>query len=212
MNSAERALVTYLTGIKERTLGFMELCTDVPGWSVDIHLDAHYSLFASQCIFDECTDSEATLFLEAFLTGNLSVSWSVFIQLSKLLSKRGKLVSGIIDPLMAKLEWTSYSVRLLFLSYLAVREDGAVQAMKLLDVVPDDGRDGLFLGCHRIQSKELDRKLMKKFLEWEMEAADMSATGQIYALQQFIAKWLGLYPYSDLEGVVRLYFKYCREE
>ena len=102
---------------------------------------------------------------------------------------------------------------MLFLSYLALREDGAALAMRLLDEVDEDGRDGLFLECHRLQSEQLDRKLMQKFAEWDAAGRwSPGATGQIYPLQQFIAKWLGLYPYRDLEGVIRLYFKLRRED
>ena len=210
MNTSEQALVSYLAEIKPRKIGFIELQTDIAltGWCVDIHLDARYDLFASECIFDDCDDSQAKLFLESFLTDGLNVSWSVSEQLSKLLSTRGRLVSGIIDPLLSNLDWSSISTRLLFLSYLALREDGAALAIGLLDQVPDDGRDGLFLACHRLQSEDLDRKLMEKFVEWDARREPLQGTGALYALEQFIAKWLKLYPYSALERVIRLHFKY----
>jgi hypothetical protein len=201
MSPAEQALVSYLADIKPRKIGFIELRTDsaATGWCADIHLDARYDLFASECIFDDCNDSQAKLFLQSFLADGLNVSWSVSEQLSKLLSIRGRLVSGSIDPLLSTVDWSSISTRLLFLSYLALRQDGATLAMKLLDVVPDDGRDGLFLACYRIQSEALDRMLMEKFLEWNEDWG--------YPLEQFIAKWLRLYPYPDLERVIRLHFK-----
>jgi hypothetical protein len=80
--------------------------------------------------------------------------------------------------------------------------------MQLLDVVGDDFRDGLFIACLRINSEELDRKLIRKFPEWEEEGAALHDTGNIYALQQFLTKWLKRYPYSDLEKVVKLYFRH----
>ena len=93
MNPVERVLVSYLADIKSRKMGFIELRTDVTGWCADIHLDARFDLFTSECIFDDCTDGQAKLFLESFLMNGLSVSWSVSEQLSKLLSTRGHLVS-----------------------------------------------------------------------------------------------------------------------
>jgi hypothetical protein len=210
MSPAEQALVAYLAQIKPRKIGFLELNMDsvATGWCADIHLDARYDLFTSECIFDDCEDSQAKLFLESFVSGGFSVSWSVSVQLCKLLSARGHLVGGIMDPLLSKLDWNSVSRRLLFLSYLAVREDGATLAGRLLDQVPDDGRDGLFLACHRLHSEPLDRKLMAKFVEWGEGGSGFAAPGQVYALEQFIAKWLAIYPYCDLETVIRLYFKH----
>jgi len=208
MNAAEQALVSYLTEIKPRKIGFIELQTDAPGGCADIHLDARYGLFTSECIFDDCDDARAKMFLTAFLAKDLSVSWSISEQLSKLLSTRGRLVSEIVEPLLVTVDWTCCYMEQLFLSYLALQTDGAAVAGRLLDKVRDDFRDGLFLACYRLNSDELDRKLMAKFVEWKAAGDDLGATGQIYALQQFIAKWLRLYPYGDLEGVVRLYFEH----
>ena len=212
MHSPEQGLIAYLNEIKDKTIGFVELQTSLSEPHIDFHLDARYSLFSSQCIFDNCSDVQVKLFLESFLTKNLSVGWSVSEQLSKLLSKRGHLVSEIIDPLLRTLDWKSCSTHLLFLSYLALRNDGDSMALKLLDDVPEDGRDGLFLACYRLHSKELDQKLMKKFLVWESDGWSPSSTGELYALEKFIAKWIKIYPYQDLEGVIRLYFNHCRED
>jgi hypothetical protein len=212
MNPTEQALVSYLAETKPRKLGFIELRTDVDGWCADIFLDARYDLFASECIFDDCSDAQSKLFLESFLTNGLSVSWSVSEQLSKLLSKRGLLVSETMDPLLARLDWRCCSHQQLFLSYLAVRDDGAVLAVRLLDEVREDFRDGLFLACFKLKSAELDRKLMKKFIEWAKGRWSPGETGELYALEQFITKWLNLYPYPDLEEVVRIYFKHRVED
>jgi hypothetical protein len=212
MNPSEQALVSYLTEIKPRKIGFIELRTDVEGWCADIFLDGRYDLFTSECIFDDCNDAEARTFLSAFLGHGLSVCWGVSEQLSKLLSIRGRLVSDIIEPLLTTLDWSSCATHQLFLSYLALRDDGAAWAGRLLDTVPEDARDGLFLACHRLKSEELDRKLIAKFMEWGAGRWDPGATGELYPLQQFIVKWLELYPYGDLEGVIRLYFKYRADE
>jgi len=212
MNRSEQALAAYLKEIKDRTLGFIELrIGESDRAAVDVYLDASYSLFAPKCIFDDCDEDRAKLFLESFLANKLSVGWEVSVQLSKLLSQRGQLISKTFDPLLTTLNWESISTHLLFLSYLAVREDGVTLALKLLDKVPEDGRDGLFLACHKLQSAELDKKLMKKFVDWEAEGWSPSSTGELYALEQFIARWLGLYPYQDLEDVIRIYFIHRRD-
>ncbi len=211
MQPPEQTLVSYLASIKDQKIGFIELHTGIEGWCADVFLDARYNLFTPECIFDDCDDTRAKMFLEAFLSHGLSVSWSVAEQLSKLLSSRGHLVSDTIDPLLATLDWRSCGTHQLFLSYLAVRHDGAALAERLLERVPEDCRDGLFLACHRLRSEPLDRKLMGKFVERGAELWSPSGTGELYALEQFIAKWLGLYSYRDLEGVIRLYFEHRKE-
>jgi hypothetical protein len=208
MNTPEQELLAYLAEIQPRKRGFSTLRIDEPGGRAQIDLDASYDLFTSKCIFDDCTDEQARMFLKAFVDRSLSVGWSLSIQLSKLLAVRGRLVSDIMEPLLTTLKWNSCETRVLFLSYLAVRDNGAALAARLLDEVPDDGRDGLFLACYRLKSEELDRKLIGKFIEWDAEGWDGSGTGELHALQQFIAKWIGLYPYHDLERVIRLYFKH----
>ena len=212
MHPPEQALVSYLTGIKDRKIGFIELRTDLDGWCADISLDDRYNLFTSESIFDDCNDAQVKMFLGAFLTHGLSVSWSISEQLSKLLSSHGRLVTDTIEPLLTTLDWSSCGTHQLFLSYLAVQPDGAVSAQRLLDQVPEDCRDGLFLACHRLQSEELDRKLIAKFVEWGKGPWCPSSTGELYALEQFIAKWLKLYPYRDLESVVGLYFEHREEK
>ncbi|MFA6286349.1 MAG: hypothetical protein WC661_03125 [Opitutaceae bacterium] len=211
MNPSEQALVSYLTGIKDQKIGFIELYTDGDGWCADISLDARYDLFASECIFDDCNDAQAKTFLAAFLAHDLSVGWSIAQQLSKLLSTRGHLVSETINLLLTTLDWRSYATQQLFLSCLASHDDGASLAIRLLDEVPEDSRDGLFLSCHRLRSEPLDRRLMKKFVEWDTGPWSPGSTGELGALEQFIAKWLRLYPYRDLEAVIRLYFKHRAE-
>lgn len=211
MHQSEQALIAYLTEIKDRNIGFIELNTDLDEMCVDIQLDARYDLFTSECIFDACNDAQAKQFLESFVAKELSVGWDVCLQLSKLLSTRGHLVSKTLDPLLMAQDWNLYGSHQLLLSYLAVRGDGPTLAIRYLDQVPEDCRDGLFLACHRLQSESLDRKLLEKFVAWGAEGWSPGGTGELYALEQFIAKWLGLYPCRDLEAVIRLYFRHCEE-
>ncbi|MCG3136634.1 MAG: hypothetical protein HJJLKODD_00469 [Phycisphaerae bacterium] len=209
MNSSEHALISCLQEIKPQKIGFIELHTDLEGFCADILLDARYDLFASECLFDECTDAQAKTFLTGFVNREFNVGYGVLEQLSKLLSIRGRLISESIDPLLMTLDWNDFGSHQLFLSYLTLRDDGAVWAARLLDEVPEDFRDGLFLACYKLHSEELDRKLMVKFLQWDQEGGwAPTATGEIYALEQFIGKWINQYDYHDLEQVIRVYFKY----
>jgi hypothetical protein len=210
MTAAEEEIVSYLKCIQPSKIGLMKVRTDEPKFAAVIaELDARYRLFTPECIFDDCTDEQAKSFLESFIQG-LSINWELSIELCKLLSRRGHLVAGTVEPLLASVDWINFTFnRQLLLSYLAVRKEGDTLAERLLDQVREDFRDGLLLACYRIESEMLDRKLMKKFLQWEAQDWSAGSTGELYALEQFIAKWLEDYPYAELEPVVRLYFKHC---
>jgi hypothetical protein len=206
MTAAEEEIFTFLKSLLPWKVGLLDVRADEPKFAaVIVVLDARYRLFTPDCVFDDCTDEQAKSFLEYFIQG-LSINWELSIELCKLLSRRGHLVTETVEPLLASMDWSSFTFnRQLLLSYLAAMNGGNTLAERLLDQVQADFRDGLLLACYRLQSEILDRKLMKKFEQWE---ADLGGTGEIYALEQFIAKWLKNYSYAELEAVVRLYFKH----
>jgi hypothetical protein len=50
-----------------------------------------------------------------------------------------------------------------------------------------------------------------KFCEWATEKNwAPESTGELYVLERFVGKWLVLYPYTDLEQVIRTYFKHIQ--
>lgn len=209
MTAAEEAIASYLKSIQPKRIGLLEVSTDEPEFTAVIaEFDGRYGLFSPDCIFDDCTDEQAKLFLESFIQG-LSINWELSIEICKLLSRRGHLVAEIVEPFLASVDWSCFTFnRQLLLSYLAVRPNGAVVAERLLDDVREDFRDGIFLACYRLNSEILDRKLMKKFTQWDAKGWSGSSTGERSALAHFIAKWLRIYPYPELESVVRLFFKH----
>jgi hypothetical protein len=118
--------------------------------------------------------------------------WELACELSKLLSKDGDLVAMQAEAAarhaMEDSNW--YSMRQLYFSYLARMPDGENLAIKMLDIVTDDFRDGLFLACYRIRTPRIFNKLERCFLEWI--AADVTwgqGTGEIYCLKKFIDLW-----------------------
>jgi hypothetical protein len=211
----KQRFLSYLESIKDETLGFMEI-SNIPEKHVfDVYLDASFEMFTSRGLFDAATDEQATFFLNSFLDQNFHCGWGLSEQLSKLLSVRGHLVAqrmtDLFDSLLQKQSWVgTYQ---LFLSYLVLHPDGAKLAIQLLDQVDEDCRDGLFLACYRIDSEELDRKLIKKFQEWDADSYSWGpgSTGELYALEQFVAKWLDRYSIAELEHPIRIYFKHRRE-
>ena len=69
-----------------------------------------------------------------------------------------------------------------------VVEDG-VELARLIEVSPEDGRDGLFIGSWFSQSELVQHTLMKEFQKWEKCPSWGSGTGEMQALQRFRQKW-----------------------
>ncbi len=207
MKQNEQELFSFLSMVKENTLGFLDL--SIEDGCIIVDLDARYDFFTAESIFEDCNQAQAKLFLESFVIGDLNVNWDISLQLSKLLSTRGFLISDLIEPMLSRLDWHSYSSPQLLLSYLAIMNGGVEWAYQLLDQVPEDARDGLLLACYKLNSQKLDKKLMGKFVEWGASNWSPGSTGELGALEQFISKWLERYPYNELEEVIRTYFRYC---
>ena len=69
------------------------------------------------------------------------------LQLSWLLAERGMLVCARMGRIITKTDWSSYGSNGLLLAYLGSVKGADAQIRRLLDIVPEDGRDGLFVAC-----------------------------------------------------------------
>lgn len=165
------------------------------------------SLFALK----KATGEEAKIILDDFICNRTRTGFGLSCQMSRLLSERGHLVARKMDRILEKTDWESYAAPQLLLSYLAVKPDGAEWAKKLLDIVPGDARDGLFLACWKIKDRELHSKLLGKFEEWFTEDETWGGgDGEGEWLGRFLSKWLteGTFTYARLEKCVRWHFRH----
>lgn len=156
------------------------------------------------------TDDEAKTILRDFIGSKTSCGWSLSCQMARLLSEKGQLVAKRMDKLIERNDWSNGKHTLL-LAYLAAKPDGAEWAKKLLDMVPDDARDGLFLACWKINDLELHAKLLRKFEEWFTKDATWGCgTGEDGWLGRFISRWLaeGTFTYTRLEKCIRWHFRH----
>lgn len=165
----------------------------------------------SEWVLKDTTDDEAKIILRDFIGKMTRCGWSLNCQMARLLSEKGQLVAKKMDRILEKTDWESYASPQLLLSYLAVKPDGAKWAYRLLDVVLDDARDGLFLACWKIKDKRLHAKLLRKFEEWFTKDETWGGgTGEDDWLRRFISKWLteGTFTYARLEKCIRWHFKH----
>lgn len=166
--------------------------------------------FSDDCIFDECSDDEKRFVLEFFLSGEpveIQPAWGVSLELSKLLAKNGNLIPEAAKAAVDRAIENHYCQ--LFFSYSALMGGGDDLAIRMLDVVSDDLRDGLFLGCYRLKSEKVWRKLEQCLLEWSSTPGWGSGTGEIYALRKFIERWEQVgFPFdSRLKDYVLEYYR-----
>jgi hypothetical protein len=202
----------YLADILKRTLAEDDRLFELHYCTEDepvLEIDGGPDLYGERGIFDRCSDAEATKILRHFAKAQFNVGWAVQCELAKLTSKRGCLIAELLEPLMAGENWGRHPIDFLLLAYLAKAANGESQILRLLDVVPEDSRDGLFIACWWLDSRAVDRKLMNKFAEGGAGSGwAPGSTGELGALGAFVKRWLDRYPFLELESVIRTYFKY----
>ena len=157
-------------------------------------------------IFGDLDDDDAKILLESFIGFRSLYHFDLAMQLARLLAERGTLVSTRMERIIAKTDWSSYGSNGLLLAYLGSVKGAAAQIRQLLDIVPEDGRDGLFVACWKSQSVRVHKKLLEKFEGWIDADSDFgSSTGEAAWLGAFIAKWMReeTFPYGRLESLVR---------
>ncbi len=162
--------------------------------------------FDDECIYDSCSDGTCRELLLDFLESRTSGSPPVALELSKLLSKRGFVVRDRMEPLFLDPDAYFSHSKSLFLSYLVVMENGETRAIQLLDHVPGDSRDGLFLACYRLGTESIFKKLIEKVREWQAEDRywGHDGTGEAFRVLKILTKCMPLFPHVCCEDVVAI--------
>ena len=140
-------------------------------------------------LLSDVSDEEAKLELSTIVDGKTFCTYDIMRHLSRLLATKGLLVSRKMDKMLERTDWESYAAPQLLLSYLAVKPDGDRWILRLLDVVPNDARDGLFTACWYRNDRSVNQKLRKKFKECSKDPSWGGGDGGNYWLCQFITRW-----------------------
>jgi hypothetical protein len=165
--------------------------------------------FDDECIYDPCDDATARWLLEDFLYGRSQVDGHISGELSKLLSKRPYAIADMMAHLIDRLDHrpsdSIYSYHNLAWSYFANRADGETRALQLLDLVPEDCRDGLFLACYKLNTPAIYEKMKRKVREWYADYKFWgSGTGERGRVAQMVKKWDKTFPNGDHEDIRRI--------
>ena len=164
---------------------------------------------SSVWLFSDVSDEEATTLLRAFAMEEDCCTFEVQRHLARLMAIKGGLVRDLMDPVIVSTDWASYSSIPMALSYLAAMENGADWILRLLDVVPCDGRDGIFTACWYGEDARVQEKLLTKFEEWSDDPTWGGGDGEDQWMKQFLSKWIskGVFPYARLENLITWHFK-----
>jgi len=207
MPSASQSRLTQVTlDVLTRRPGVSDLSTpdQAPGLWLDF--DGGPDYFDEECIYDSCSDTICRELLLDFLDCCTPTSWSVQLELSKLLSKRGFVVRERIEPILLNQGDYISHYKSLFLSYLAIMPKGEARVLQLLDSVPDDSRDGLFLACYRMSTESIFRRVVEKVREWHLEDGwwGHDGTGEAFKVLKVLEKCAALYPWVDCKDVLMI--------
>lgn len=169
--------------------------------------------FDEEGIYDPVDDATAEWLLADWLDGQAAnVGWNVRRELSKLLAKRGRLVRDRVEPIVRQLAalgpedggFTPWAHHQLCLSFLPQMEDGESLAVRLIDRVPEDFRDGLLLACYRINSPAVYEAVKEAVRRWEAEGCWCGgSTGELWLLRRMVERWGATFPCGDHEDVRR---------
>jgi hypothetical protein len=165
--------------------------------------------FADESIYDPVDDATATWLLQDFLTSKAEVGWNVLKELSKFLWKRGHLVHDQASTTvhdLAKLDrdeggFTPWIEHQLCLSYLCRMEDGQVLAIRLLDTVPEDFRDGLLLACYRMDTPAIYEAVKAHVRQWIADIWLGESTGEKWLVHRMVQKWDRTHPRGDHDDI-----------
>ena len=132
------------------------------------------------------TDEEAVFVLNRFLDGDTGCAYDMLCQFSRLLVEKGALIKTRLQCFYKDKDWSSYSAPQLTLSGLMHLPDAVMRIQELLNVVPEDCRDGLFLACWHLRDAKVDKRLIEKFKEWVADPGwSGEATGEKVWFKRF---------------------------
>lgn len=168
------------------------------------------SLFDDFCIYDACSDATCRWALRDFVNERTrGIGGDAHLELTKLLSKRGRLVKELVEPevkLAGKDPQYAVFHRAQLLAYLPLMRNGEKHALKLLEAIDPYYGEGLLLACYRMNTPAIRQSLRRRYVAWEAEGSLNCGTPLKHYLGFFIKKWLAEESPAELDEVIRLFF------
>lgn len=141
-------------------------------------------------LFQDVSEDEARLLLQTFVTDYQGFAFDIGLHFARLLALKGALVESALRARITQTDWSSYAAPNLLLAGLAALSDGAAWIIRLLDVVPNDTRDGLLMACWYCDDDAVHQKLLLAFEHWSADPTWGGGDGEGAWLKAFLARWL----------------------
>lgn len=161
-------------------------------------------------IFKSTTDDESRQILLPFISNKLDIGFELACQIARLFAEKGFVVKDELSVFVANTDWSSYGSPHLALAGLPHIRRGDSVTIRLLDVVPEDSRDGIFFACWKSKSRAVQEKLLGKFENWTTAPDWGSGSGEHAWLKHFLGKWISeeTFPYERLKNLVVWHFQH----
>ena len=144
---------------------------------------------ASKWLFSDVTDAESLVLLQAFMSDDIWCTYEIQRHLARLMATKGRLVHDEMEKIISEKDWSSYASPQQLLSYLAVMEDGANWIARLLNVVPNDARDGILTAGWYRNELCVQKTFYGKFVEWaKLPEWNDDACVRCW-VEQYVARW-----------------------
>lgn len=144
----------------------------------------------SDWLFQSATEDEAEVLLQPFIAGGLEIGPGLSCEMSRLLAEKGYVVKKQLRRIFESTDWSLYATPSHILSGLHYLPNWTVHVERLLQIVPEDWRDGLFLSIWVKGGRDAETLLLERFEDWILIPDWGSASGERGWLGKFIAKWL----------------------
>ena len=157
-------------------------------------------------IFKECSEDELTLLFSALIE-NKALYWDIALEIAKLLPEKGHLIKDELhlDECIAN-PFDGFNQ--LLLAFLGCDQIYENQIIALLDEIPEDARDGLFMACAKLDTSAIFCKLAEKFTEWITDDPDYgNGSGEGRYLDDFIMLWVKTQDAAQIEKFI----DFCRK-
>lgn len=164
----------------------------------------------SDWMFKSATDDESRQILLHYMSSKPDIGFELACHIARLFAEKGFVVKEELAGLVANTDWSLYGSPELILAGLPHVRNGDSIAIHLLDVIPEDNRDGIFFACWKFQSSSVQEKLLDKFNVWVNESDWGSGSGEGAWLKYFLGKWIseGTFPYERLKNLVIWHFRH----
>ena len=155
------------------------------------------------------TDDESQIILRYFLSSPNDIAFELACHFARLLAEKGYMVKTELTELIAITDWSSYASPHLALAGLPYIDNSESITIRLLDIVPNDCRDGISIACWHFNNLKVQEKLLQNFEKWIQDETWGGGDGESAWLGRFLGKWISkkTFSFDSLKNLIVWHFE-----